>query len=55
MKHGSSAGLWIKNLANRQYIAYGLAQRDPALGGLGFDYSLVGEPRTYGVDPTYRF
>jgi iron complex outermembrane recepter protein len=54
-RHGFSAGIWIKNLANRQYLAYGLAQRNPADGGLGFDYSIVGEPRTYGVDVTYQF
>jgi len=52
---GFVAGAWIKNLANREYLAYGLPQRDPAQGGLGFDYSLVGEPRTYGVDLTYRY
>jgi iron complex outermembrane receptor protein len=46
---------WIKNLTNREYLAYGLAQRDPSQGGLGFDYALVGEPRTFGVDLTYRF
>jgi iron complex outermembrane receptor protein len=54
-KRGFSVGTWIKNLANRKYLAYGLAQRDPADGGLGFDYSLVGEPRTYGLDLSYRF
>ncbi|MDP9064519.1 MAG: TonB-dependent receptor [Pseudomonadota bacterium] len=54
-KQGFAVGAWIKNIANREYIAYGLAQRDPSQGGLGFDYSLVGEPRTYGVDLTYRF
>jgi iron complex outermembrane recepter protein len=52
---GFGVGVWIKNIANRQYLAYGLAQRDPSQGGLGFDYALVGEPRTYGVDLTYRF
>jgi len=30
-------------------------QRDPSQGGLGFDYALVGEPRTFGLDLTYRF
>jgi outer membrane receptor protein involved in Fe transport len=48
------AGAWIKNITNREYLAYGLAQRDPAQGGLGFDYALVGEPRTFGLDLTYR-
>src|ERR1700686_1705977 len=54
-KPGFAAGAWIKNITNRQYLAYGLAQRDPSQGGLGFDYALVGEPRTYGLDLTYRF
>jgi iron complex outermembrane recepter protein len=54
-KRGFGAGIWIKNAFNTQYLSYGLAQRDPAQGGLGFDYSLVGEPRTYGADITYRF
>ena len=54
-KQGFSAGIWIKNLANRQYISYGLAQRDPSQGGLGFDYAIIGEPRTYGIDLTYKF
>ncbi len=47
--------MWIKNIANKEYLAYGLNQNDPDTGALGFDYALVGEPRTYGVDLTYRF
>ena len=54
-KRGFGAGIWIKNAFNTQYLSYGLAQRDPSQGGLGFDYSLVGEPRTYGADVTYHF
>ena len=54
-KRGFGAAAWIKNIANRQYLAYGLNQNDPDTGALGFDYALVGEPRTYGVDLTYRF
>jgi|SRR5450631_474697 len=54
-KRGFGAGAWIKNIANRKYLAYGLNQNDPDTGALGFDYGLVGEPRTYGVDLTYRF
>ena len=54
-KQGFSAGIWIKNITNRQYLADAIAQGPPSDGGLGFDYSLVGEPRTYGVDLTYRF
>jgi iron complex outermembrane receptor protein len=52
---GFALGAWIKNITNREYLAYGLAQRDPAQGGLGFDYALVGEPRTFGADLTYQF
>ncbi|TLZ32414.1 MAG: TonB-dependent receptor, partial [Gammaproteobacteria bacterium] len=52
---GFAVGAWVKNLTNRQYLAYGLNQKDPDTGALGFDYALVGEPRTYGVDATYRF
>jgi iron complex outermembrane receptor protein len=54
-KRGFGAGAWIKNIANRKYLAYGLNQKDPDTGALGFDYGLVGEPRTYGADLTYRF
>jgi hypothetical protein len=54
-KPGFAVGGWIKNITNTEYLAYGLAQRDPSQGGLGFDYALVGEPRTYGVDVSYRF
>ncbi len=49
-----SVALWGKNLANRHYLSYGLAQRNPSDGGLGFDYVLVGEPRTYGLEFTVR-
>ena len=54
-KHGYSVGAWIKNITNRQYLAYALNQKDADTGALGFDYALVGEPRTYGVDVTLRF
>jgi iron complex outermembrane recepter protein len=53
--HDYTVGLWVKNLLNRQYLAEGLPQRNPSDGGFGFDYALVGEPRTYGADVTYRF
>ncbi len=46
---------WVKNLTNKQYLAYALNQGDADTGALGFDYALVGEPRTYGVEATYRF
>lgn len=54
-KRGYVIGAWIKNLTNRQYLAYALNQKDADTGALGFDYALVGEPRTYGADVTYRF
>ena len=53
--HQYVVGVWVKNLTNRQYLAEGLPQRNPADGNFGFDYALVGEPRTYGLDVTYRF
>ncbi|GAC1456232.1 MAG: TonB-dependent receptor [Steroidobacteraceae bacterium] len=52
---GLSVGAWIKNITNRQYLAYALNQKDNDTGLLGFDYALVGEPRTYGIDATLRF
>jgi iron complex outermembrane receptor protein len=54
-KRGWSIAAWIKNITNRQYLAYALNQKDPDTGALGFDYALVGEPRTYGADLMVRF
>jgi iron complex outermembrane receptor protein len=54
-KRGWAVGAWIKNITNRQYLAYALNQKDLDTGALGFDYALVGEPRTYGADVTLRF
>ncbi len=54
-KQGFDAGAWVKNLTNQKYIAYGLNQNDPDTGAIGFDYGLVGQPRTFGADLTYRF
>jgi iron complex outermembrane receptor protein len=54
-KQGFDAGVWVKNLGNTKYLAYGLNQNDPDTGAEGFDYALVGEPRTFGADVTYRF
>lgn len=54
-KRGFVIGAWIKNLTNRQYLAYALNQKDLDTGALGFDYALVGEPRTYGADVSFRF
>jgi iron complex outermembrane receptor protein len=54
-RRGFSVAAWVKNLTNRQYLAYGLNQKDPDTGALGFDYGLVGEPRTYGAEATLRF
>jgi iron complex outermembrane recepter protein len=50
-----SFSLWGKNLGNTEYLSYGLAQRNISDGGLGFDYTLVGEPRTYGLEVTVRY
>jgi iron complex outermembrane receptor protein len=50
-----SVAVWGKNLANKEYLSYGLAQRNIQDGGLGFDYALVGEPRTYGAEFTLRY
>jgi iron complex outermembrane receptor protein len=50
-----TVGLWVKNIANKKYLAEGLPLRNPSDGGLGFDYALVGEPRTFGLDLTWRF
>ena len=50
-----SVAVWGKNLVNCKYLSYGLAQRNIQDGGLGFDYALVGEPRTYGIEATLRF
>jgi iron complex outermembrane recepter protein len=52
---GFDVGVWVKNLGDRQFIQYAVAQRNPNEGGLGFDYGLVGEPRTFGADIRYRF
>jgi iron complex outermembrane receptor protein len=54
-RRGFTVAAWIKNLTNRQYLAYALNQKDADTGLLGFDYALVGEPRTYGVEATLRF
>jgi iron complex outermembrane recepter protein len=54
-KRGWSIAAWIKNITNRQYLAYALNQGDADTGALGFDYALVGEPRTYGADLMVRF
>jgi iron complex outermembrane receptor protein len=54
-KRGWAIAAWIKNISNRQYLAYALNQKDADTGALGFDYALVGEPRTYGADLMVRF
>lgn len=54
-KRGYTVGVWVKNFTDRKYLAYALNQGDLDTGALGFDYALVGEPRTFGVDATYRF
>ena len=44
-----------EQLGNRRLSQIALNQKDADTGALGFDYALVGEPRTYGVDVTLRF
>ena len=39
-KRGFAIGAWIKNMTNRQYLAYGLNQKDADTGALGLDYGL---------------
>lgn len=46
---------WAKNLLNREYITYALATQLPSQGGLGMDYTIPAEPRTYGISGTVRF
>jgi iron complex outermembrane receptor protein len=45
-----SAGLWVKNLGNKQYYtgAFDIA-------GIGIASAYINVPRTYGVDLRYRF
>ena len=50
-----SVSAWIKNITDREYLTYALALRNPADGGLGLDYSVVGEPRTFGVTAGVKF
>lgn len=47
-----SVALWAKNIADEEYFVYGL----PLEGfGLGFNYMMRGQPRTFGAEFTYRF
>lgn len=47
-----SVGIWGRNLADKEYIVYSLPLLE---AGFGFDYTIRGMPRTYGVDFTVRF
>ena len=49
-----SFALWAKNLGNRKYLTYGLAQKNIEDGGLGEDYGIVGAPRMVGFEVTAR-
>ncbi len=53
--HKYNVTLWGKNLFETNYITYALAVRDPAQGGLGLDYTVPAEPRTFGLTGTVRF
>ena len=46
-----SAGVWVRNLANKLYTAY----RNNVYDLSGYDVRAFGDPRTYGVDLKYRF
>jgi iron complex outermembrane recepter protein len=50
-----SVSLWGKNLFETKYITYALAVRDPEQGGLGLDYTVPAEPRTFGISGSVRF
>ena len=50
-----SISLWGKNLGNKEYVAYVLPTQQPSQGGLGLDYTVPAEPRTYGVSATVHF
>ncbi len=43
--------VWMKNIGNDDSYIYGINAR----GGFGYDYHVVGLPRRFGVDLTYRF
>lgn len=45
-----SASLWVKNLFDKSYNAYGLN-----IESFGFDFFTPGAPRTFGVEATVRF
>ena len=45
-----NVALWIKNLADTEYNAYGLG-----IDGFGYNYFVKGLPRTFGAEVTYRF
>lgn len=53
--HQYTVALWGKNLFQKEYITYALAVRDPQQGGLGLDYTIPAEPRTFGITGTIRF
>lgn len=45
-----SASVWVRNITNKYYNAYGLN-----IESFGFDFFTPGAPRTYGVEATIRF
>ncbi len=50
-----SISLWGKNLGNKGYISYALATQLPSQGGLGLDYTVPAEPRTFGLTGSVHF
>jgi len=54
-KPGFGVGVWVKNITDKEYNTYELAELTAAQGGFGENQALAGEPRTYGIDVTYKF
>lgn len=46
-----SAGVWVKNLTDKLYIAH----RNNVIGLSGYDVISYGDPRTYGIDLKFHF
>ncbi|CAH0990201.1 Metal-pseudopaline receptor CntO [Sinobacterium norvegicum] len=45
---------WGKNLTNEEYYVHGINFGDPAVGG-GGNAVIFGDPRSFGMDVTYRY
>ena len=49
-EYGLALGLWAKNIGDEEFVVNAFD-----LSGFGYNFYQVGEPRTYGVDVTWRF